>query len=94
VSMKFIIFMVVFALFLAFSLWQVFKPGKRKPAKKLKRQAKKLPPSKKVAASASDPSKPKSVLSNAEVRRIIATELFKRNPDVVTHVVKQWLKEK
>ena len=92
--MKFITFMVVFALFLAFSLWQVFKPGKRKPSKKLKRQTKKLPTSKKALPPAGDPAKPKSVLSNAEVRRIIATELFKRNPDVVTHVVKQWLKEK
>ena len=93
-SMKFIIFMVVFAFLLTFMIWQIFKPGKPKPSKKPKRQTKKLPASKKVLPSAGKPLKPKPVLSNTEVRRIIATELFKRNPEVVTHVVKQWLREK
>jgi flagellar biosynthesis/type III secretory pathway M-ring protein FliF/YscJ len=87
-NMEFIIFMVIFALLLTSILWQIFKPGKPK------RQKKKLPTSKKVPPPASSPAKPKPVLSNEEVRRIIATELFKRNPEVVTQVVKQWLREK
>jgi hypothetical protein len=85
--MEFIIFMIVFAFVLTFILWQVIKP--RKPSKKPKRQTKKIPPAKKIT-----PEKPKPVLSNSDVRRIIATELFKRNPEVVTQVVKQMLRKK
>ncbi|MBT3366772.1 MAG: hypothetical protein HN472_01400 [Nitrospina sp.] len=93
-SIKFIIFMVVFALLLTLILWFIFRSGKNQPIKKLKKQTKKIPTKKKASLPASNPEKPKSVLSNEEVRRIIATELFKRNPEVVTHVVKQWLREK
>lgn len=92
--MAFSLFMIAFAFLLTLILWVIFKPRKRQPAKKTKRQVKKIPAKKKPQPPINDPLNPKPVVPSQEFKRKVATELLKRNPDIVTQVVKQWLREK
>ena len=81
--MTFFIFMAILALALIFALWLVFQPGKPRPRKKIKQATKKIPPTK------PDPNHRRKVF-----KKQVATELLKRNPDIVAAVIKQWLREK
>ncbi len=81
--MTFFIFMAILALALIFALWLVFQPGKPRPRKKIKQATKKIPPTK------PDPNRRRKVF-----KKQVATELLKRNPDIVAAVIKQWLREK
>lgn len=92
--MEFILFMVGFAMVLVLILWMIFRPKKSQPAKKNKSQAKKLPPKVKTQAIAKSPINTEPDVPSDEFMKEIATELLKKNPQVVSHVVKQWLRKK
>ena len=89
--MAFTLFMIGFALVLVFILWMIFRPRKPQPAKKTKRQAQKKPP--KVKAPAIENSPLNSGVQDDEYMKVVATELMKKNPEIVSHVVKQWLRK-
>ena len=84
--MTFFIFMAILALALIFALWLVFQPGKPRPRKKIKQTTKKLP--------ANSPAKPDPNQRRKVFKRQVATELLKRNPEIVSAVIRQWLREK
>jgi flagellar biosynthesis/type III secretory pathway M-ring protein FliF/YscJ len=91
--MAFILFMISFALVLVFILWMIFRPGKPQPTKKTKRQAKKIPPKVKTPATENSPLNTEPEAPSDEFMKEVATELLKKNPQVVSHVVKQWLRK-
>jgi hypothetical protein len=92
--MEFIIFMIVFAFVLTFIFWLIFRSGKSQPSKKTIHKTKKLPPRKKTPTPAIIPLNPKPVIPSLEFKKKVATELLKRNPEIVTAVIKKWLREK
>jgi len=87
--MTFFIFMIAFALLLTFILWLAFRPKKKTRPRKKNRTAK--TPKKTPANS---PLNTKPVVPSEGFKKKVATELFKRNPDIVAAVIKQWLREK
>ena len=87
--MEFILFMIGFAMVLVFILWMIFRPGKSKPAKKTKRKTKKTLPKTTTNAALNS----ESDVPSDEVMKKVATEILKKNPEVVSHVVKQWLRK-
>lgn len=89
--MAFTLFMIGFALVLVFILWMIFRPRKPKPTKKAKRQAQKIPP--KVKTPAIENSPLNSGVQDDEYMKVVAMELMKKNPEIVSHVVKQWLRK-
>ena len=89
--MAFILFMIGFAMILTLIIWMIFRTGKPKPAKKTKQRAKKSSTKAKIATSKALKSEPD--LPSDEDMKKIATELLKKNPEVVSHVVKQWLRK-
>jgi hypothetical protein len=89
--MAFTLFMIGFALVLVLILWMIFRPGKPQPAKKTKRQAKKIPPKVKIPATENSPIN--SDGPSDDFMKVVATELLKKNPEIVSHVVKQWLRK-
>jgi len=89
--MAFTLFMIGFALVLVFILWMIFRPRKPQPAKKIKRQAQKIPPKVKTPAIENRPLN--SGVQDDEYMKVVATELMKKNPEIVSHVVKQWLRK-
>ena len=92
--MEFIIFMIVFAFVLTFILWLFFRSGEPQPSKKTIRKTKQLSPGKKTPTPAIIPLNPKPVIPNLEFKKKVATEILKRNPEIVTAVIKKWLREK
>lgn len=82
--MTFILFMIVLALFVILVFWLVFRPGSPQPAKKPK------PSTKKVQRAIA--SKPAPLPVTGEQLRNNAMKLLKKNPEVVSKVVKQWLR--
>ena len=86
--MTFFIFMAILALALIFALWLVFQLGKPRPRKKIKQATKKIPPTE------PSPAKPDPNRRRKVFKKQVATELLKRNPDIVAAVIKQWLREK
>lgn len=92
--MAFILFMIGFAMVLVLILWMIFRPKKSQPAKKTnKNQAKKIPPKVKTQALVKSPTNTQPDVPSDEFMKEIATELLKKNPQVVSHVVKQWLRK-
>ena len=89
--MAFILFMIGFAMILTLILWMIFRTGKSNPAKKTKQRAKKTSSKARTATNKALKSEPD--LPSDEDMKKIATELLKKNPEVVSHVVKQWLKK-
>jgi flagellar biosynthesis/type III secretory pathway M-ring protein FliF/YscJ len=85
--MTFLLFMTVFTLITIFILWMVFRSAKPKVIKKSKRPTKQIT-SKKTTV------KPVSDYPNAEQKQKIITELMKKDPVVVSKVIKKWLREK
>ena len=81
--MTFSIFMGILVLLLISIFWVAFKPRKPRPQKKIKQKTKKLPPA-----------KPDPNVRRKRFKEQVATELLKRNPDIVAAVIKQWLREK
>ena len=90
--MTFFIFMAILALALIFALWLVFQPGKPRPRKKIKQTTKKIPRRKKTLGIS--PLKSASDFPSGEQLRKNATELLKKNPEVVSRVIRKWLREK
>ena len=86
--MTFFKFMGILALTLILIYWLVFRSNKSRRRKKIKQTTKKIPPTKPSAV------KPDPNLRRKEFKRQVATELLKRNPDIVAAVIKQWLREK
>ena len=84
--MTFFIFMSILALTLIFVLWLIFRSVKPRPRKKFKQTTKKLP--------ANSPAKPDPNQQRKVFKRQVATELLKRNPEIVSAVIRQWLREK
>ena len=84
--MTFFIFMSILALTLIFALWLIFRSVKPRPRKKIKQTTKKLP--------ANSPAKPDPNQRRKVFKRQVATELLKRNPEIVSAVIRQWLREK
>jgi len=66
----------------------IFQPRKSRPRKKIKQKTKKLP------ATEPGPAKPDPNERRKRFKEQVATELLKRNPDIVAAVIKQWLREK
>ncbi|MBT3921072.1 MAG: hypothetical protein HOF21_00695 [Nitrospina sp.] len=99
-NMKFILFMVAFALLLTFILWLIFRSEKPKPVKKTKKLAKKTSPRKNSPPKTTSPVKTNNPIDfeaeipDEEMMKKVATELLKKNPEIVSYVVKQWLREK
>ncbi len=91
--MAFILFMIGFALVLMLILWVIFRPKKSKPTKKIKSHAKKIPPNVKTQAIVKSPENTEPDIPSDEFMKEVATELLKKNPQVVSHVVKQWLRK-
>ena len=91
--MAFTLFMIVFALILVLILWLLFRPGKPQPVKKAKRQMKKMQPKGKPPTTTNSPLNAESDVPSDDHMKEIATELLKKNPKIVSHVVKQWLRE-
>lgn len=87
--MAFILFMTGFALILALILWLFFRQKKSRPSKKRKPSPKKIPQRKKGGIDSKSAPTPVS----SEEMRNNATELLKKNPEVVSQVVKQWLRD-
>ena len=77
--------MVVFAFILTLILWLVFRPAK--PQKKSKRPVKKIAQPKHTAKSVSK-------YFSQEQRQEIGIAIMKQDPEVVSKVIKQWLREK
>ena len=71
----------------------IFRPKKSKPTKKTKSQAKKLPPKLKKQAMVKSPIDTEPDAPSDEFMKVVATELLKKNPEIVSHVVKQWLRK-
>jgi len=90
--MAFILFMIGFAMVLVLILWMIFRPRKSHP-KKTKSQAKKIPQKVKPQAIVKSPVKTEPDIPSDEFMKEVATELLKKNPQVVSHVVKQWLRK-
>ena len=88
--MTFILFMIGFAIVLFLIFWMIFRPGKSQPAKKTKRRTKKTQAKTQTTTNTASKSEPE-VPSDEDMKKI-ATELLKKNPEVVSHVVKQWLR--
>jgi len=84
--MTFFIFMSSLALTLIFVLWLIFRSVKTRPRKKNKQTTKKIP--------ANSPAKPDPNQRRKVFKRQVATELLKRNPEIVSAVIRQWLREK
>jgi len=84
--MAFILFMTCFALALILILWLIFRSGKSSPTKKIKSPPKKKSQKKKVDTTPVSPT--------GEQLRDNAIKLLKKNPKVVSQVVRQWLREK
>ena len=84
--MTFFIFMSILALTLIFVLWLIFRSVKPRLRKKIKQTTKKLP--------ANSPAKPDPNQRRKVFKRQVATELLKRNPEIVSAVIRQWLREK
>lgn len=87
--MAFFLFMVAFTCSLGFILWLIYRTKKPKVKKRTKLTSKKTPHAKK-----GNSQKPEPTFPSDEQLRKNATELLKKNPEVVTYVVKQWLREK
>jgi flagellar biosynthesis/type III secretory pathway M-ring protein FliF/YscJ len=85
--MKFLLFMIVFTLITIFILWMVFRPAKPKALKKSKRPTKQIARKKTTA-------KPVPRYLSTEEKQKIVTTLLKKDPEVVSKVIKQWLREK
>lgn len=81
--MKFILFMIAFALVLALIIWLIFRQNKI-------RTKKHKPKLKKVSQRKREKLKP-ATLTDKERKK--ATELLKKKPVVVSMVVKQWLRD-
>ncbi|MBT5028158.1 MAG: hypothetical protein HOH38_04470 [Nitrospinaceae bacterium] len=85
--MTFLQFMVIFTLVIVFAIWIIFRPTQ--PKKKNIRPTRKALPGKKPARK----NIKKDAFPNAEQKQKIATELLKRDPEVVSQVIKKWLRE-
>jgi hypothetical protein len=70
-----------------------FRPKKSQPAKKTKSQAKKIPPKVKTQAIVKSPINTEPDVPSDEFIKEGATELLKKNPQIVSHVLKQWLQK-
>ncbi len=92
--MAFILFMIGFALVLVLILWMIFRPKKPQPTKKTKRQPKKIPAKTKTPATEKAALNSEPEVPSDEYMKVIATELMKKNPEIVSHVVKQWLRKR
>ena len=90
--MVFFLSMTVFALSLIFFLWLIFRSGKFQPRKKIKQTTKKIPRREKTPGIS--PLKSASDFPSGEQLRKNATELLKKNPEVVSRVIRKWLREK
>lgn len=91
--MAFTLFMIGFAMVLVLILWMIFRPKKSKPAKKTKSKAKKIPQKVKTQAIVKSPVNTEPDVPSDEFMKVVATELLKKNPQIVSHVVKQWLRK-
>ncbi len=89
-SMGLILFMIGFALALILILWLIFRLGKSRPSKKLKSPTKKISQRKKGNRTL----KPELVSPTGEQLRENAMKLLKKNPEVVSQVIRQWLRNK
>lgn len=90
--MAFILFMIGLALAVTLVLWLIFRSGKPRPTKKP--PTKKKPRRKKRPTTGNTPFNPAQALENSEQLRKNAVELLKKNPQVISQVVRQWLREK
>ena len=88
--MQFILLMTSFALALILILWLIFRSGKSRHSKKLKSRTKKIAQRKKGNRTL----KPEPISPTGEQLRDNATKLLKKNPEVVSQVIRQWLRDK
>ena len=89
--MAFFLFMIVFTMALIFLLWLAFrskKPRTRKATEKKKGISRKKKPPKKIIE------EELSELPTEKELYVSATKLMKKNPVLVSQVIKRWLKEK
>lgn len=84
--------MIGFALLLASIIWLILRINKTKPTKKKKRKTKKkLPTPKKITPTTNSANSEPDIPSDEDMKGV-ATELLKKNPKVVSYVVKQWIR--
>jgi flagellar biosynthesis/type III secretory pathway M-ring protein FliF/YscJ len=79
--------MTIFTLIIIFALWMILRSTQ--PKKNIIRPKKKVLPKKNSARK----NIKKAVFPNAEQKQKIATELLKKDPEVVSQVIKKWLLE-
>ena len=92
--MEFTLFMTGFALALALILWLILRSGKSRSVKRNRASTKSLSQRKNSPAKEKTDLKPSPNQPNRELLRKNATDLLKKNPDVVREVVRQWMREK